>query len=390
MKFTNLHRYLCVAALLLTFVECARPQSKTPPATSVDLSALGVPNDFFNEKYCNLSLNHVANLVWLDDQRLVFAFSTNQACGGSVTAAIRLVSLDLAGKKLASIDIPYDAGSGGSLRVSPANAAYKGPDDTIVVQSVAADSTARLSVLSQNLETLQQLDLPSESGKWFERVTSGHHWIILRTPGANAGDDYTYYSGVPLVPVGILSTTRAEAIGLNVGEMQVALIRCGKAGCDGNYLRVRSSDGSSWSYTEPKLDHDLNILDWLTDGSLLVDSRKHSNNSDSQVFILRVGGSRTDLARIPRQYWAEVSFGFSLNNSRVAIGGYHENESCEGLSEVLPLHCRRLHKIFVYEQASRKPIFEQVVRGTSRAALSPDGRHLSVLDDNKLLIYTLP
>ena len=110
MKFTNLHRYLCVAALLLTFVECARPQSKTPPATSVDRSVLGVPNDFFNEKYCNLSLNHVANLVWLDDQRLVFAFSTNQACGGSVTAAIRLVSLDLAGKKLASIDIPYDAG----------------------------------------------------------------------------------------------------------------------------------------------------------------------------------------------------------------------------------------------------------------------------------------
>lgn len=379
-----------IVTLLLAIIECGGAQSKEEPEISVDLRPFDIPKGFFQEsERCKHTYNTVRSLIWLDEDRLVLAFSTNPECsdiGGPVSAAIRIISFELNGKKLTSQDIPYDAGDGGAIRLSPANCVQRGPDNTILVQSVTAQSTAQLSLFSQNLELLQKLDLPRATT--FEGVTSEHHWIILETPGANLGKDYTYYSGVPLAPVGKFSATRAEGLGQKVGENQIALISCSTSACNG--IRIRRADDSRWSYTEPKKDHDLTFLDWLADGRLLVESRRHANDKDSQVFVLRADGIRMDLSRIPPPYWAAKSFGFSSDGSRIAIGGFYVNSNCEGMRDMFPIHCNEKRRLFILDQSSGKIIFERPLPGPARAALSPDGHHLSVLDEGQFLIYTLP
>jgi hypothetical protein len=379
-----------IVALLLAVIECGGAQGKIAPETSVDLRPFGIPRGFFQEsERCKHTYNFVRSLIWLDENRLVFAFSTNPECsdiGGPVSAAIRIISFELNGKKLASQDIPYEAGDGGAIRLSPANDVHRGPDNTIVVQSMTAQSAAQLSLFSQNLEPLQKLDLPRATT--FEGVTSEHHWIILQTPGANLGKDYTYYSGVPLAPVGEFSATRTEGLGQRVGENQIALISCAANAC--NRIRIRRADNSSWSYTEPKKDHGLIVLDWLADGSLLIESRRHASDKDSQVFVLQADGIRMDLPRIPPPYWAAKSFGFSSDGSRIAIGGFYVNASCDGMRDMFPIHCNEKRRLFILDQSAGKIIFERPLPGPARAALSPDGHHLSVVNDEQLLIYTLP
>jgi hypothetical protein len=390
MKARFLWRRVGIATLLLAVAECASAQSKIAPETSVDLSSFGIPKGFFQEnERCKYTYNSLRSLLWLDANRLVIAFSTNPECSevaGTVSGAIRIVTFDLNGKTLASRDIPYDAGDGGAIRLSPANGVHKGPGDTIVVQNVSAQSRAQLSLFSRDLDPIQQLDLPRAT--LFEDTTSENHWIILETLGKNLGKDYTYYSGVPLESIGKFSATRAESLGQKIGENQIALISCTTSACNG--IRIRRADDSSWSYTEPKKDHDLTFLDWLPHGGLLVESRRHANDKDSQVFVLRAEGIRINMPSIPPPYWAAKSFGFSSDESRIAIGGLYVNGSCEGMRDMFPIHCNEKRRLFVLDQPAGKIIFERPLPGPARAALSPDGHHLSVVDDEQLLIYSLP
>src|ERR1700739_4870082 len=85
---------------------------------------------------------------------------------------------------------------------------------------------------------------------------------------------------MPLAPVGTFSATREETL-RHVAEDQIALISCGSRTCNG--FNVRGANNSSWSYTEPMLDHDLTSLGWLADGRTLVASRHHTTGKETRT-----------------------------------------------------------------------------------------------------------
>jgi hypothetical protein len=385
MKAIAFCRTVCIATIFAVVVGCAFGRDKVSPRTIVDLGPFGIPEDFFRDiKYCQHERNGVRSLFWLDANQVVFAFSTNPTCpsaSGEITASIRVMLFQFTGEKLASRDVPYDPENSG-IRTWPVDGVYAGPDNTVVVCTLKIDRTSRLSLLSKNLEPIQELNLPF--GTSCEGVTSEHHWIMLETSGENSGDDHTYYSGLPLAPVAMFYVARNESILRNVGEMKVALVDAS------NEIGVRKAGNSFWSYIEPKKDHDLTVLDWLADGSLLVESRRRSNDKDNQAFVLSPEGIRIDLPRMPPPYRAVKSFGFSVESSRIAIGGHYVNEACVSLREVLPVHCSEKHRLFVLDEKAGKIILERPLHGYARAALAPDGHHIAVLDDDKLLVYLLP
>jgi hypothetical protein len=386
-------RLLWVAALCLAGIGTLAAQKGLNPDVSIDLNAFGIPKDFFREeKYCKGNYDNVRAIVWLNAARFAFAFNTNPECqdhAGPLMASIRLVSFDLAGKNLHSIDLPFYAGDGYGVSIN--NHIAQGPDhEVVVICEPTVEGDERITLLDSDLKTLQELDLPYGTAA-FEGTTSEHHWVTLVNYNKPEGSNtYTYYSGVPLAPIGNFSLSRRDSIGSDLGENKVAILSGGIY--SPGKINVRKADGSSSWFALTDTKHALHFLSWLSDGTLLYETETKSGRQP-RTFVVDSDGHRIDLPLLPSPFAAVVLFGDSSDSSRIALGAAHHWGDCgDGLSQVLllPAICDRESVLFVVDRNAEKIIFEYPLHLTGRAALSPDGKHIVVADDNKLLIYTLP
>jgi hypothetical protein len=74
------------------------------------------------------------------------------------------------------------------------------------------------------------------------------------------------------------------------------------------------------------------------------------------------------------------------NSGRMAFQSFRPNP----LAEKLDLDFGGQKEVVVYDPLTKVTVFRTSIGGQSGAALSPDGRHLAVIDGHDLLIYTMP
>ncbi len=74
------------------------------------------------------------------------------------------------------------------------------------------------------------------------------------------------------------------------------------------------------------------------------------------------------------------------DSGRMAFQSFRPNP----LAEKLDLDFGGQKEVVVYDPLTKVTVFRTSIRGQSAAALSPDGRHLAVVDGHELLIYTMP
>ena len=351
------------------------------PIVSIDVQQYGIPRGFFDEhEHCRHAYNSLRSLRWPDSSHLIFAFSTNPECSdstGPVDAAIRVLRFDIAGGLVASIDVPFDAGTGGAVQLS--NSIDLCPGGSVVIHTISEKNGTNLTILSPELKVLKAV--PLSFGNMFWGTTFEHGWVVISNKGDDQRQKYTFYSIPEFQPLGSFLVDRNEWPP-EVGEYQVVV-----AGLDGVHLRRQ--DGTSWFY-KPASGEYAHFEAWLSDQALLfqIQDRKYKGSLWS---IFDRDGHRTDLPRLPSPYSEGVVFGFSADNRRFAIGGYSENYSCEGAKELISwLPCRVRRRLFLLDQSSERIIFQRALPGPATAALSPDGAHLAVLDRGKIDIYVFP
>jgi len=137
----------------------------------------------------------------------VTAFGANPRCSNEIEkpfdGPLRIIAFDLTGKKLTSVDIPFQ-----SDNQQAGKYLYNGPDGHLVVYTTLSVGRNELTMLSgTDLTTLQKLEFegsvtPTGDGQrhWvsapgFEGTTAEHHWIVFRhfRPYTRLGDHSGLY-----------------------------------------------------------------------------------------------------------------------------------------------------------------------------------------------------
>jgi hypothetical protein len=71
---------------------------------------------------------------------------------------------------------------------------------------------------------------------------------------------------------------------------------------------------------------------------------------------------------------------------RIALQVFRANP----LADVLDMDFGGRKVVAVYDSTTKRTLFRRTINGQAGAALSPDGHHLAVVEDDNLLIYDLP
>ncbi len=157
-------------------------------------------------------------------------------------------------------------------------------------------------------------------------------------------------------------------------------------------VRVRTADGSTWSYHDVPTRH-IRFHGWLPAGALLMAAG--NGDGGNAPFTLHSGGTRHDLPVMPRPFWVEDVLGYSNDGSRLAVLGVHWSYFCEDFEDITgirpPFGCKERFMLVVFDSAKKKIISQRPLKnGASWGVLSPDGKRLAIFENHTLFIYRLP
>jgi len=350
-----------------------------PRPLVIPLQPFGLPKGFFNAGRSFTCIHmHLAGtrLFWLDDHRILVAFTTNPPCtfkGGSDTVNLRAVVFDKTGAKIASRDWLIE----GDLTL------FAGPGHMVVLWK-----GSRLDFLDDHLQTVETGELAEKPKGLY--VTPARRTIPLLTAD---GRGFEFYTASPLKLLTTISIDQSTEINQvedwTPGDERLAGVLChdkSDFSCtkilvvtpDANFLRP---DGVPWSYEETAKPVALHPIGFLDATHLLISRQEKGFFHNSQVFIVRPDGSKTLLPSPGAMFNVRDIAGISSDGARFGLD--YASAVCE--------NCLAERRFVVEEVDSKRFLFEKPGSPFfSRFELSPDGKSVAVLDDGALIVYPLP
>jgi hypothetical protein len=320
---------VCVPLWASCFLVAAQPK----PIVTADLLPKGLPADFKGYSFnCPYHYPGYYSLQWIDRERVLVAFSTSPICGkkvGSISGVLRLITFDLRGNMVRSADVPYDAGTG-TIYVEPDlrhDGVWIGPEQSLLVEFRGGYSKTQ----------------PNSRGKIL--VLSSE---LLPQQEIETYPPRDFYDGIHLERVtpdhhAVLFWTSA-----GTREKQKCLVFSGRplvqtSGC---------------------LQSDLNVTD----------------PSDKYW-----GSAR---APLPKGHETLDSAGSTIDGDRVAVMG----AKVAGFCEAWGMFCPSREMLIVFEVVTKRVVFRMKLPtdGSARATLSTDGKHIAVVEHERLEIFALP
>lgn len=389
-----------VVALL--FVGCSKAHTKTEPEpvpdTRIDLSALGLPKDFFS--FTDEGPRTIIGyrfLVWLNSDEVVVGFNTSPhsrvASDRKVDGSARLLVFGLNGELKSKRDIAYLADGYGELVAE--GEATAGPRGTLLfrIQSVNLDQEGRnesksgVLLLDASLRDIARID------RFLEQVTFVDHALVFQE-GFTLGQSRTYdiLNGSPP-----LQTKRwqqewpMDARDRKFGEHALAYMACQQELKPKEYVSTRvvyagakqrckmtlkGENHNTWEVSLKDGETGV-IVGLLADGSVVaqISGNERGNNAD-QLVLWKKGKPAELLPWIPREECG------SVESATTDMSRYAAFTTCDDRSNT--------GRWIIFDRSSPTPIVNRRFPKNARAALSPDGLHYATFESGELHIYSLP
>jgi hypothetical protein len=390
-----------MVVLALLFFSCSKAHTKTEletvPDTRIDLSAQGLPKDFFSFKDDGpRTIIGYRFVVWLNSDQVVVGFNTSPhsrvAPDRKVDGSARLLVFGLNGELKGKRDISYLADGYGELVAD--GEATAGPRGTLLfrIQSVNLDREGRneskssVLLLDENLADVARID------RFLEQVTFADHALVFQE-GFTLGDSRTYdiLSGSPP------SQSRRwqqdwpiDARDRKFGEHGLAFMSCQQEIKPNEYIATRAvyagakqrckltvegEDQNTWEVSL-KDGETAAIVGLLADGGVVAQvTGTEKGNNAGQLVLWKKGKPAESLPWIPREECGSVESA-TKDMSRYAA------RACDDRSDT--------GRWIVFDRNSPTPIVNRRFPKNARAALSPDGLHYATFESGELNIYSLP
>jgi len=377
-----------LAAVLLVAAFAVAQQNPQPQVT-IDLKPLGAAPDLFaDQSDSKYQQRGTIQVFWIDEGHIAAAFSTNRRWSGNQKPEplhVRLIVFHLQGKELHRRD--WDLGAEGpeaamTLELSP------GPDNSILAIH-QSNSEGKIpdgdfvQVLNADLSLRQDFYVPATSN-WVPSILP-EPGLVLEAYFANHHSVLTWWSGQPLKagPKLDLPPGKDETL---AGPPGLAA----RADCANSILcfgvRVYRQEQTIWSYSLPEPEMVPVPRVFLSPTALVVELQ-HEDEKQSQLVAIHPSGAPTPLPALPRGLQVVGVTSVSRDGRRFAL----TLSGQVGLCGLFDIWCNQRGQAIVIDVPANRIIFQQGISaagGTS--SLSPDGKHLAILDRNKLAIYALP
>ncbi len=373
-----------LAACLLALPLACLADSQPKPAVTIELKTLGMASDLYANQPDNRDeARAVLDVFWISPDRLASVFSTSprfQKPNHPEPYQVRLVVFDSSGKEYSRRDWTF-AETGPEATALLAFQA--GPEGSILAIHATTSDTPGLpegnliQVLSPETKLQQNFYIASDS-VLVPSSPPGSALVVQQFHG-NGKSTLHFWSGAPLKDSFNFRLSRqTETL---AGPREAAQQVCSKPGvCPG--AQVIRPDGSSWVYAG-KESSVLHPRAFLTPSTLLAEVETKEN--PSQLLLLHADAAATELQVTKHGDRVADFAGMAADGSRFAIDVYGES----GVCGFLDLACSHRSRAIVV--SADKLIFEAPLSAAGgKSSLSPDGKHLAVLDRGKLLLFTIP
>ncbi len=397
MNVRNSARVVITAAFFAILPALA--QQKPQSQLTIDLKPLGAAPDLFadsgDSKY---QQRGVINVFWLDNDHFAAAFSTSHRWSSTQKPEplhVRLIVFDLQGKQLHTREWEFGAeGPDGAMTLD----LTPGPDGSILaIHKSSSEGKIPdgdfVQVLNADTSLRQDFYIPATSA-WVPSVMPDAG-LVLETYYANHQSALTWWSGKPLKasPKLDLPSSRNETLAGPPGV--AARADCANSIlCSGvrvyqtqNAQAEKTSPGfPGWFYTLPSPDLVPLPRVFLSPTSLVVELRQ-TEGKQSDLILAGAGGTHSPLPAIPHGSQVVSVTSVSGDGRRFTLAASGE----VGICGVFDIWCNQRGQALVIDVPANRIVFQQEVSaagGTS--SLSPDGRHLAILDRDKLSVYPVP
>jgi hypothetical protein len=418
-KLTNGSRRMLSAAIVALFVAgplagCKRTRAEeeptpkeSPPDVRVDLSAHGLPSDFFRvdaQTKCAGQIIGYRFVVWLSNKDVAVGFNTSPNCRPTphdkVNGSARILVFDVRGVLKAKRDLAYLADGNGEVVADGEGKA--GPGGTLLfrIQSVNLDEEGRhesksgLILLDANLKDVSRLD------RFLEQTTFVNHALVFQEGFTLRGPrTYSVIDGAP--PHEIERWQQDWPVGTmdrKFGDHRLAYVLCQQelrpkeySSSNVIYAGVKwrctvnetSKNGITWNAALRDGDTAA-IVGLLADGSVVgkINARK---NEAAHLVIWRKDQPAEALPWIPAPYEGSIESA-TVDMLRYATFATNDDVRCEEQGT----HCTNDGHWMVFDRRLPTPIADRVFPKNGRAALSPDGMHYATFESGELRIYSLP
>ena len=380
---------------------CSRTHTKAEPDPTpdirIDLSALGLPKDFFSIRDEGPStIIGYRFVVWLNPNEVVVGFNTSPnsrvARDRKVDGSARLLLYRLNGELKAKRDITYLADGYGEIVAE--GEATAGPKGTLLfrVQSVNLDEQGRnesksgVLLLDANLQDVAHID------RFLEQITFIDHALVFQE-GFTLGQSRTYdvLDGSPPSQVKRWQQDwPTDARDRKFGDRGLAYMVCQQelrpneyvstgvvyAGAKQRCKMIAQEDKGNWE-VRLKDGETAVIVGLLADGSVVGQiSGSEKGNNAGQLVIWKKDKTAEALPWIPPHDCG------SVQSATTDMSRYSAFVTCDEDGE--------RGRLIVFDRGSPTPLVNRRFPANGRAAVSPDGRHYASFESGELRIYSLP
>jgi hypothetical protein len=391
-----------IVALPLLFICCSKAHTKTEtepvPDTRIDLSALGLPKDFFSFRDEGpRTIIGYRFVFWLNPDEVVVGFNTSPhsrvATDRKVDGLARLLVFRLNGELKAKRDVAYLADGYGEIVAEGEPSA--GPGGTLLfrMQSVNLDqrgsneSKSGVLLLDANLRDVARID------RFLEQTTFVDHALVFQE-GFTLDESRTYdilNGSPPLQSKRWQQDWPIDARDRKFGEHGLAYMACQQELKPNEYVSTRivyagakqrckmtveGEDQSTWNVSL-KDGETAVIVGLLADGSVVAQvSGTEKGNNAGQLVLWKKDKPDEVLPWIPREECG------SVESATTDLSRYAAFVTCDDRSDTG-------HWI-IFDQSTPTPIVNRRFPKNGRAALSPDGLHYATFESGELRVYSLP
>jgi hypothetical protein len=386
----------------LSFINCSKAHTKTEPEptpdTRIDLSAFGLPKDFFSvrDEGPRIIIGY-RFVVWLNPDEVVVGFNTSPnsrvAPDRKVEGSARLLAFTTNGELKSERDIAYPADGYGEVVAE--GEAMAGPRGTLLfrMQSVNLDQEGRnesksgILLLDPNLRDIARID------RFLEQVTLVDHALVFQE-GFTLGQSRTYdilNGSPPLQSARWKQNWPIDARNRKFGEHGLAYMTCEQELKPNEYvstgvvyvgakqrcrMSVEGENQNTWQV--PLKDGETAvIIGLLSDGSVVAQiSGTEKGNNAGRLVLLRKDKPTEILPWIPSQECG------SVESATADMSRYAAFATCKVRGDT--------GRWIVFDRSSPTPIVNRRFPKNARAALSPDGMHYATFESGELHIYSLP
>jgi hypothetical protein len=390
-----------MVVLALLFISCSKAQRKTEPEpvpdTRIDLSAMGLPKDFFSfrDEQPRTIIGY-RFVVWLNPNEVVVGFNTSSnsrvAPDRKVEGPARLLVFSLNGELKTKRDIAYLADGYGEIAAE--GEATSGPRSTLLfrMQSVNLDQEGRkesksgVLLLDANLKDIARID------RFLEQTTFVDHALVFQE-GFTLGQSRTYdilNGSPPLETKHWPQDWPIDARSRRFGEHGLAYMVCQQELKPNEYVStgvvyagakqrckmiVEGENQNTWEVSL-KDGETAVIVGLLADGSVVAQiSGTEKGNNAGQLVLWKKDKPTELLPWIPREECG------SVESATTDMSRYAAFATCDD---------RSTGRWIVFDRTSQTPIVNRRFPKNARAALSPDGLHYATFESGELRIYSLP